>query len=392
MTHATLRDPAAPVRVVLVGAGLMGRAWLAALSESQDAEVAGIVDLDQALAQTARDDFALTEAVVGSSVSEVAKASGAHAVVNVTVPQAHLPVNSEALFAGLPVLCEKPIAPTVAEALLTAAAAEASGQLLMTSQNRRYYNSLAAYRDALGELGDIALLTTDYAKEAHFPGFREVMPHPLLVDMAIHAFDVSRYLLGLDPVSVSCETFNPPWSWFDGDSAANALFEFEGGVRYRYTGTWTTRGMDTSWNGTWRASGSHGSATWDGERGVEIERADPAASEPGTGASVVTSSGLATPIRDDAPEEIAGALADFLDAIRTGRTPETEVHRNVLSFAMVEAAVRSADERRRIHIADVLDEAYDAALAAPAPEAVRSALASWGSASRGLHLHHTVDA
>lgn len=32
---------------------------------------------------------------------------GAHALVNVTVPAAHHPVNVEAMFAGLPVLCEK---------------------------------------------------------------------------------------------------------------------------------------------------------------------------------------------------------------------------------------------------------------------------------------------
>lgn len=392
MSHATLADPTSTVRIVLVGAGLMGRAWLGTLVSAQDAEVVGIVDLDVDLARAAVAEFGLEGVAVGSSFAEVAEAARAHAVVDVTVPRAHLRVNTEALFAGLPVLCEKPIAPTVAEALLSAAAAEASGQLLMTSQNRRYYNSLASYRQAVREIGGVALLTTEYAREAHFPGFRETMPHPLLVDMAIHAFDVSRYLLGVDPVSVTCDTFNPAWSWFDGDTVANALFEFEGGVRYRYTGSWTTRGMDTSWNGTWRASGSHGTATWDGEQHVAIERADPEASVPGTGSSVVTSTELSGPTSHDAPEEIAGTLADFVDAIRTGRTPDSEVHRNVLSFAMVEAAVRSADTGARIRIDDILDEGYSAALDQAEPGLVRDTLESWGSASAGLSLTHSVDA
>lgn len=41
-------------------------------------------------------------------------------------------------------------------------------------------------------------------------------------------------------------------------------------------------------------------------------------------------------------EEIAGALAEFGAALRSGEVPSGEVHSNVLSLAMVEAAVQSA--------------------------------------------------
>lgn len=367
--------------VVLVGAGLMGQAWLRMLRDSPDARVVGVVDLDQDLARSAVESTGLDPegVVVGARVADVARESGAEAVVNVTVPRAHLPVTLEALDAGLPVLCEKPLAPTVAEALVMAAASEVAGRLLVTSQNRRHYSSLASFREAVDEVGPLALLTTEFAREAHFPGFRERMPHPLLVDMAIHAFDVSRYLLRRDPVSVWCETSNPSWSWFDGDTIANAVFEFEGGVRYRYTGTWTTRGMDTSWNGSWRASGANGSATWDGERTVEVERADPTASLDGTGASVVTSTGLTTPMRDDAPEEIAGALAEFVRAVRTGTVPESVSHSNVHSLAMVEAATRSADTGERIRIGDVLAEALARAVETSPRADITAALRSWGT-------------
>ncbi|RKR76172.1 Gfo/Idh/MocA family protein [Frondihabitans australicus] len=369
-----------PLPVVLVGAGLMGQAWMRMLQTSPDADLVGLVDLDQELAHSAAAELGYDGLVIGTSVSDVASRSGAKAVINVTVPRAHVPVTLEAVFAGLPVLCEKPLAPTVGEALAIVAAAEASGQLVVTSQNRRFYDSLASYRQAVAEVSPLALLTTDFAREAHFPGFRETMRHPLLVDMAVHAFDVSRYLLLDDPVSVWCETFNPSWSWFDGDTVATAVFEFAGGVRYRYTGSWTTRGLVTSWNGSWRAAGEHGTATWDGEREVRVERADATRSLPGTGHSVVTSSGLSAPMAAGGAEEIAGSLADFVDALRTGRTPESEVHSNVHSLAMVEAAVRSADTGERVHFDDVLEEGHREALALDLPEAVASALAGWGSA------------
>jgi predicted dehydrogenase len=366
----------------------MGQNWLRMLQAAPDARVVGVVDLDEELARTAVAATGLDpDAVaIGTSVAEVAGRSAAEAVVNVTVPRAHLPVTLEAFDAGLPVLCEKPLAPTVAEALVMAAASDAAGLLLVTSQNRRHYGSLTAFRGAVDEVAPVALLTTEFAREAHFPGFREQMPHPLLVDMAVHAFDVSRYLLRQDPVSVWCETFNPGWSWFDGDTVANVVFEFAGGTRYRYTGSWTTRGMDTSWNGVWRASGANGTATWDGERDVAIERADPAGSVPGTGASAVTSTGLASPIRDDVPEEIAGALAEFVDAVRTGAVPESEAHSNVSSLAMVEAATRSADTGERVRIQDVFTEALDRALEISPRDDITAALRSWSLGDQSQQL------
>lgn len=356
-------DTTAPLRVVLVGAGAMGKLWVAAITASPDAELVGLVDLNLEAATAAVQDAGLTGVVTGANLSEVIAATGAQAVVNVTVPVAHHPVNVEALFAGLPVLCEKPIAPTVSQALSLAAAAEVSGRLLMVSQSRRYFQTLAAFKRGLPELGDIGLLTTEFYRAPHFGGFREVMDHVLLVDMAIHAFDTARYLLDDDPVAVYCEEFNPAWSWFAGAAAATATFEFASGARYVYTGSWVTSGLVTSWNGSWRASGPLGSAAWDGDNPpiFELASGDP----------------VDSPI-EDSLEEISGSLAEFVHAIRSGAVPSGEVHSNVLSLAMVEAAVLSAEARTRIAIDDVLRDARATAIAEEKRDDLRAALEGWG--------------
>ncbi|WP_051470758.1 Gfo/Idh/MocA family oxidoreductase [Arthrobacter sp. 35/47] len=169
-------------------------------------------------------------------MSEVADATGAHAGVNVTVPAAHHPVNVETMFAGLPMLCEKPVAPTVAEGLSLAAAAEERGQLLMISQSRWYVQGLTQQKALTGQLGDIGVVTTDFFKAPHFGGFRAEMAHVLLVDMAIHQFDALWFLLDQDPVSVYCEEFNPSWSWYSGAAAATAMFQPSGGPGTRVYG------------------------------------------------------------------------------------------------------------------------------------------------------------
>jgi predicted dehydrogenase len=368
---ATVTKSNTPVRVILVGAGAMGKNWLGVLTTSPDVELVGLVDLDVDLARRVVAEAGLEGVVVGAGVVEVATLTHAQAVVNVTVPVAHYSVNTEALFAGLPVLCEKPIAPTVSQALALAAAAEASGQLLMTSQSRRYYRALSQLRSSLPVIGELGIVTTEFYRAPHFGGFREEMAQPLLVDMAIHAFDAARYLLGADPTSVYCETFNPQWSWYRGDAAAFATFEFEGGVRYLFNGSWCSAGLQTSWNGSWRLSGSAGTASWDGETSPVIETVDAGATP-------------AVDVADSGGEEIAGALSEFITAIHTGVTPSGEVHSNVLSLAMVEAAVLSADRGARVVIADMLEEAYAQALATQTRADIRSVLVEWGSARAGL--------
>lgn len=354
-----------PLRLVQVGAGAMGRAWLGAIGENPDVELVGLVDLNVDAARASLADAGLSGVAVGASVAEVAAQTGAHAVVNVTVPAAHHPVNVEALFAGLPVLCEKPAAPTVAQALSLAAAAEASGELLMISQSRRYYPEIARLRSLTAELGEIGVATTEFFKAPHFGGFREEMAHVLLVDMAIHSFDAARYVLDADPVSVYCEEWNPGYSWFDGAANATAVFEFEGGARYVYTGSWCADGQETSWNGRWRVNGAGGTAVWDGDRMPQLQR---------LGDQAVVAAEPVDPSAPVAPREIAGSLAEFVAALRSGETPSGEIHSNVHSLAMVEAAVRSAETGARVRIADVLAEGRREALAAEVRDDVRRAL------------------
>lgn len=348
----------------------MGRAWFDTIGRSEDAEVVGLVDLDvEAASRMAAGDGtghgqAPGDLVVGASLGEVVDKVSADAVLNVTIPEAHHGVTSEALLRGYPVLSEKPVARTVAEALSLAATSSLTGKLLMVSQSRRYFRTLATYKSALDLLGGVSLLSTEFFKAFRPGGFRTVMPSPLLVDMAIHPFDTARYLLDDDPVSVYCEEFNPPWSWYDGDAAASAVFTFAGGARFTFVGCWCSPGLETSWNGRWRASGADGSALWDGESSPTLELEGGADTLFAAGADRAT------------PEEIAGSLVDFLHAIRTGEPPALRVEENIATLAMVEAAVQSSALAQRIRLSDIYDQALKQAIHDELRDDVRTALST----------------
>jgi predicted dehydrogenase len=388
---ATVAAEGRPLRMLVVGAGSMGRAWLRALTAASDVVLAGIVDLDPLAARAAAVEAGVPDLPTGADLASVAAATEADAVIDVTVPAAHLPVTLQALDLGLPVLGEKPVAATLAEALRLVAATELSGRLFMVSQSRRYNRQLAHFRRLAGRLGALGILTTEFFRGPHFGGFRDAMAHPLLLDMAIHPFDSARYLLDAEPVSVYCQEYNPAWSWYAGDAATTAIFEFTGGIRYVYTGSWCSTGMETSWNGSWRLSGEHGTARWSGDDPAELEATGgPAAGGPAAGvpdAEVPEPDAdpeLPPELRMPSPGEgIDGSLAEFTHALRTGTVPMGEVHENVLSLAMVEAAVLSATADRRVLLDDVLETAHREAVTT-AGEAVGARLRSWSSVRAAL--------
>lgn len=352
----------------------MGHAWVGALHESSEVTLAGVVDLDMARARAVAEKVGPNLAV-GADVAAVVRESDSNVLIDVTSPAAHLPVTLEALSLGMPVLGEKPLAANVAEALVLVAASQAAGELVMVSQSRRYNRQLQQLKSAMPSLGEVAIVTTEFFRAPRFGGFRDEMEHPLLLDMAIHQFDTARYLLDAQPVAVYCEEFNPAWSWYAGAASATAVFEMESAQRYIYTGSWCSPGLETSWNGCWRVSGVNGSALWDGD------------------SSPTFSSGE---IGDDSPntwcgDGIAGALSDFVSALRTGQQPMGQAHDNVLSLAMVEAAIESATTGRRVALADVLDRALERACGI-APPGAREVLRSWTSVHEGLGIRYAPEA
>ena len=333
-------------RALLVGAGGMGRNWARNLSEYDDVQLAGWIDIRPGVAADAAAELGLAVPYTGTDLAAALAELRPDFVVDVTTPESHHAVTCTALAAGVPVLGEKPMASSLAEARAMVAAAEQAGLLYMVSQSRRYDGRIQAFRQLIDDtIGAPEILNADFYIGAHFGGFRDEMPNVLLLDMAIHTFDAARYLLhDPQPLAVYCAEFNPSWSWYRGASSATAIFEFGGGVTFTYRGSWCAEGRHTAWESEWRAVGPNGSATWDGRQGLVAERVGERGGF------------LSTMIRHEAvplagvAEGIAGSLRDFVQARRTGTVPHGECHDNIRSLAMVFAAIESARTRQRVVI------------------------------------------
>jgi predicted dehydrogenase len=337
------------MRALLVGAGGMGRAWADNLTNNPDTEIIGWVDLIEGAAAASADDKGLHLEYVGTDLSAAITATKPDFIVDVSSPQGHCDVTCTALGHGVPVIGEKPMADTMAQAKRMVQASEKAGKLFMVSQSRRYDAGLVAFKGAIErELGGLGILNVDFSIGAHFGGFRAEMESPLVVDMAIHTFDGARYLSGRNAVAVFADEFNPNWSWYKGDACANALFEMEDGLRFTYRGSWTSEGLDTSWDGDWKAVGPKGSAMWEKNQEPVSE-------------TVASTSGFRseferkTHLKPTIAGGISGSLAEFIDALKTGATPQGECHDNLQSLAMVFAAIASNRRKERVLLEEILN-------------------------------------
>ena len=74
--------------------------------------------------------------------------------------------------------------------------------------------------------------------------------------MAIHHFDALRFVLGDEPVEVSCQSWTEPESPFKGRPAAIAAIRMAEGTVVSYRGSWISRGPTTPYGGYWRLDGT----------------------------------------------------------------------------------------------------------------------------------------
>jgi predicted dehydrogenase len=316
------------MKVIQIGIGGMGNAWLRAVQASPEVTYSGFVEINERVIDEQVERNGLDRSLIFPSLEIALQSVPTDGVINVTPPQFHRDVSILALEAGVPVLSEKPLADTLQAAQDIVDAANRTGVLHMVTQNYRYSLPALTLKHALqtADLGQIGAVTVGFFRGPHFGGFREEMPYPLIIDMSIHHFDMMRYFLDLDPIWIYGRSWNPPWSWFNGDASASVLLRFEGDVTVAYNGSWCSQGMDTPWNGEWR---------FECERGVVTLHNDQV--------TVYRTGEAPEPVEPVAAERVAQAylLHEFYEAVTTGKIPATTCQDNIKSLAIVFNTVKS---------------------------------------------------
>lgn len=251
----------AQYRVAVAGCGGMANAWIEYALSRSDTQIVALVDirLESAQAMAAKHEI---PCLTFTDIKQAIQETDANLVFDVTVPGSHYSISSTALELGCNVFSEKPLAETMEECTKIVEISERTGNAHAVMQNRRYDPRIRSLRNLIESdtIGRIGYISASFFLGAHFGGFRDVMESPLLLDMAIHTFDQARFISGANPVSVYCQEFNPPGSWYEGNASAVCIFEMSDGSIFTYQGSWCAEGASTSWEAAWRINGEKGTA------------------------------------------------------------------------------------------------------------------------------------
>ncbi|MCX6966183.1 MAG: Gfo/Idh/MocA family oxidoreductase [Verrucomicrobia bacterium] len=234
------------ISVVLVGCGAVSRFFyapsLAALEAGSLLKVEALVDPAPHHIEPLSALF--PHAAKAASLEELPLAG--RLVVIASPPKFHAKATIYALEKGATVLCEKPMASTVAEAETMVAAAQASGSLLAVGLYKRFFPACEALKGLLEKapLGRLQRFTIEeggkFGWQAASDSFfrKSVTPGGILLDIGVHVLDLLLWWLD-EPETVRYEDDAM------GGQEANCRIDltYRGGARgeVRLSRDWQTR-------------------------------------------------------------------------------------------------------------------------------------------------------
>ncbi|ARF55405.1 Gfo/Idh/MocA family protein [Streptomyces gilvosporeus] len=216
------------MKIGLIGTGRIGAFHAATLHDLEGVTDLVVADADAARAASLAASLGVRAA---PGIAEM-YAEGLDGVVITAATSAHAALIHQALDAGVPVFCEKPVALDVPGTLGVVERAAAGSVPVQIGFQRRFDAGYRAARRALrsGELGWLHTLRACTSDRTPPPAAYIPTSGGLFRDCSIHDFDILRWLTGREVVSVFAQGANRGASFFaDGDDVDTcaALLRFD---------------------------------------------------------------------------------------------------------------------------------------------------------------------
>ncbi|MBX2838691.1 MAG: inositol 2-dehydrogenase [Gammaproteobacteria bacterium] len=189
------------LKVGLLGAGRIGKVHARAITAHPGSELTAVSDVVTDNAEKLAEEY-------GSSVrssTDIINDSAIDAVLIASSTDTHADLIEAATSAGKAVLCEKPVDLSLERAQACRDAANKTGQPVMIGFNRRFDPNFETLKNSLtrGEIGKAELLSiTSFDPEPPPLSYVKVSGG-LFRDMMAHDFDMTNFILGTTPETVS---------------------------------------------------------------------------------------------------------------------------------------------------------------------------------------------
>jgi D-apiose dehydrogenase len=342
----------ADLRGALIGCGFFAVNQLHAWRGVTGAGIAAICDRDEARLERVGRDFGIERRY--RDAEELLDKERLDFVDIATTVQSHRSLVELAARHGVPAICQKPFAPTMADAHAMVAACEAAGVPLMVHENFRWQTPILAVRDEIrsGSVG-----RPFWGRVSFRSGFDVFARQPYLAtgerfiieDLGIHSLDIARFLFG-DALAVTARTrrVNPA---IRGEDVATMLLDHEAGATSVVDCSYATKLSAEPFPETLvEVDGDAGTIRL--LQGYRMVVAD------GKGSREVDVSPALLPWASrpwhNVQESVLAIQRHWVECLSRGREPDTSGRDNLKTLALVEASYRSAREGQTVEISSIL--------------------------------------
>jgi myo-inositol 2-dehydrogenase/D-chiro-inositol 1-dehydrogenase len=327
------------VRFGLLGAGRIGKVHARAVSANPHATLVAVAD---AVAPAA-DAIASAYGCGVRSVEAIEAAGDIDAVVICTPTDTHADLIERFARAGKAVFCEKPIDLDVARVEACIKAVTDAKGTLMVGFNRRFDPHFMAVRKAIddGKIGDVEMVTITSRDPGAPPIDYIERSGGIFRDMTIHDFDMARFLLGEEPITVSATAAVLV------DKAIGAAGDYDSVSVLLQTASGKQAMISNSRRATYgydqriEIHGSTGMVAAENQRPVSIE--------------IANGEGYTRPPLHDFfmtryTEAYANEIAAFVAAIETGAPISPSGADGLAALKLADAALKSVKEGKQITV------------------------------------------
>ena len=263
--------------------------------------------------------------------------------------RSHAEISTAALYAGKHVLCEKPMAVTLAECESMVAAAERNGKYLMIGHNMRFDPVHRRAKQLLdrGVIGDVITFRAVLGNagpegwsvdEGTWFFDKNKAALGALSDMGIHKVDLLQYLLGQKVIETTAKVVTLNKRDNDGklisvDDNALCILKMSGGALGTMAASWTVYGKECE------------STVLYGTKGLMMIYSEP------TAPIIVTDlEGNRTSYNFDSIPTSSGVIDEFVDALVHDREPEVSGKEALTTMRAIFGSIKSSDIGRTVPV------------------------------------------
>jgi len=202
------------LRVAIIGAGQIAKvSHIANYQAREDVEVVAVCDINREAAASIAEQFNIPEYFTDHiTMLDKVKPDA----VSICIPNKfHCKVTCDALERNCHVLCEKPPAITVDEAIKMEETAKKHNRLLTFGFHFRFGDNVKLIKNKIdhGDFGDIYSARVQWIRRSGIPGWgnftnKELQGGGPLIDIGAHMLDLATYLLNYPEIDYVCATSN----------------------------------------------------------------------------------------------------------------------------------------------------------------------------------------